>query len=473
MSTDEGFTWRLVQYDWKELIYRTAQDVHPPLHYLATKAWGELFGISLLSLRLLSVVISVASLGLIYWISRRSLERLSTGRLASEAGGLVAAAALAFHPLQLDISSTARMYPLGVFLSLLSTTLFLEIQADAGGRRVIAVLYGLTGAALCYTHNFGLLVVVAQAICATTYFHRAASDEDKAVRRSLCAAFLLIAIAYLPWIAATTHQFATVSRGYWIDDLTIMGTVGLLGGWVLGADYAPLEEDLFALSILATIVFLSVARGSRVHIQLLTESILPWFAVVIVFLLVGQGFALLRCFTFALASLILLGTLILPTVEGNFARFLLAALWFVPMFWYGANEVVSVHDEWDSHRAVIEVVEEHWRKKDIVVVPSVHLVNLLRYHAAAAEIDSFDVCSIIGPFAGKDRHHVHAASMEEQELITSLSALDPSRFNRLWIVGINDQPRDENIAAWRRVQSWRLANGFTLGLYEARAEDAR
>jgi uncharacterized membrane protein len=473
MNSDEGFTWRLVQYDWSELVYRTAQDVHPPLHYLVAKAWSELFGISLLSLRLLSVLISLASVVLIYRISRRGLERISADRFASQAGGLLAATALAFHPLQLEVSSTARMYALGVFLSLLSTALLLEIQASGPRRNILAVLYGITGAALCYTHNFGLLVVAAQMSYTAAYFWCAASDQDKAVRRSLCAAYLVLAAAYLPWIAATTRQFTTLSRGYWIDDLTVMGTVDLMGGWILGASFTPLEEDLFVLAVLGIIVLVSLARGSGVHLQLLTESTFPWFAVIVVFLLIGQGFALLRCFTFALASLILVGTLTLPTFQNHFIRFLMAALFFVPMLWYGAREVITDRVEWDSNRGVIDVVDQHWRKQDVIVVPSVHHLNLLRYHAAADCIESFDVRAMVSPFAGKDRHRVHAASVAEEELITTISALDPARFKRLWVFAYNEQPREENTSGWRRVQTWRLPNSFTLGLYDARVTEAR
>jgi hypothetical protein len=78
---------------------------------------------------------------------------------------------------------------------------------------------------------------------------------------------------------------------------------------------------------------------------------------------------------------------------------------------------------------------------------------------------------MISPFAGKDRHHVHAASVEDEEMITSLSALAPAQFKRLWIVAYNEQPADKDILAWRRVETWRLPNGFTLGLYNAKATD--
>ena len=68
---DEAFSALLPRYDIKELIYRTGLDVHPPFYYLMLKAWTTIFNDSLFSLRLPSVLFSLATILVFYFLIKK------------------------------------------------------------------------------------------------------------------------------------------------------------------------------------------------------------------------------------------------------------------------------------------------------------------------------------------------------------------------------------------------------------------
>jgi hypothetical protein len=137
------------------------------------------------------------------------------------------------------------------------------------------------------------------------------------------------------------------------------------------------------------------------HMQLFAESFGPWMAVILVYVGVGQSFALPRCFTFALASLILLATLLIPLVPSVFGRAVFTSACFLPMLWYGAEAIWEQEPEWDGKAAAIDATAEHWQTGDVLVVRHINDVNILLYHATAAGIDDFDVRCLVGPFKSR------------------------------------------------------------------------
>lgn len=91
-------------------------DNHPPLYYLALKAWTDLFGYSEIALRSLSVAFGVGMIFFIYKI----------GKIISPKLGTLAAILLATSPFAIYYSQEARMYPMAAFLAAAAFYLFLK-----------------------------------------------------------------------------------------------------------------------------------------------------------------------------------------------------------------------------------------------------------------------------------------------------------------------------------------------------------
>lgn len=54
--TDEAFTIQLLKENLQGIISGTAKDVHPPLYYIYLKAFVKIFGNSLISMKIASVI---------------------------------------------------------------------------------------------------------------------------------------------------------------------------------------------------------------------------------------------------------------------------------------------------------------------------------------------------------------------------------------------------------------------------------
>jgi hypothetical protein len=79
LTRDESFSWRLIQYDWREMVERIATDVHPPFYYVLLKAWAGVWGSSIGSLRGFSVVWGVAGAALMYVTAREAGRQCRRG----------------------------------------------------------------------------------------------------------------------------------------------------------------------------------------------------------------------------------------------------------------------------------------------------------------------------------------------------------------------------------------------------------
>jgi hypothetical protein len=167
-----------------------AEDLHPPLGYLAYKAWAGLLGIRdgieappppghEDRLRLLPLLAGSLGAGFL------ALAAVRLG--ASEAGALASALLLTASPAALSVGLEARQY--GLLLLLFSLLLY----AFAAEKRW---LFALAGVVALYTHYAALPFLLPFAL------HRA-------LRRPVALAFLL----FLPWVPALFRQLNSPLMG--------------------------------------------------------------------------------------------------------------------------------------------------------------------------------------------------------------------------------------------------------------------
>lgn len=105
---DEGIVVQLVKTpSLVELVTQRAwYDLHPPGYHILLWGWTQLFGWSEISLRMPSVLMGVATIGVVYLIGRE---------LVSRKVGLIAGWLVAINPLLLYYSQEARMYQMATF----------------------------------------------------------------------------------------------------------------------------------------------------------------------------------------------------------------------------------------------------------------------------------------------------------------------------------------------------------------------
>lgn len=218
---DEAFSLELAtNCSLTELLDRTGRDVHPPGYYLLLKAWMCFAPRTEVGIRSLSATLGVLGVALLYLVTRcvtRS-SRIVPIQNHSQLVSLSAALLLATNAQHVYWSREARMYTLGVVLSLSSTWLMLRWLRDSSWRWGFGV--AVTTTALMLTHNYGLFTAACQAACVVWYlaFYRRGVSPGVRLRTVFTALipFIVAVWLYLPWYTVLQQQRARVQQEFWI-----------------------------------------------------------------------------------------------------------------------------------------------------------------------------------------------------------------------------------------------------------------
>jgi uncharacterized membrane protein len=183
----------------------TALTVHPPLYYILTHAWMQVFGFDLLSGRLFSVFTSAACVPLTYMLGRL---------LVNSRVGLVAALLMSTSPFAILYTQQARMYPLLALLVLLTALLFVEAWRKGGWLRWLGV--GLCALAGFYTHVYYPLSLLGLNLWAVAEAIRQ-RQLDRARWTGLIVSQLLAVLLFLPFLPSFFGTVRSVVDAFWIE----------------------------------------------------------------------------------------------------------------------------------------------------------------------------------------------------------------------------------------------------------------
>jgi 4-amino-4-deoxy-L-arabinose transferase-like glycosyltransferase len=205
MWYDEAFAVLFSQKGLGAMLYGTltttngaAADVHPLLYYTTLDGWMRLFGIGPVAVRLYSVLLSLAALGVLYLLARRLF-----GHRTAIFALLIAAVA----PFNVQYGQEARMYALLSLLLLCTTYCFVRGAAAARGLGWW-VGFGVCAALAMYAQQLAGFYLIALGLVAVA---------RRDLRTLLGAAFgtVIALIVYGPWLIQLPAQFGKIGA-YWI-----------------------------------------------------------------------------------------------------------------------------------------------------------------------------------------------------------------------------------------------------------------
>ncbi|MEZ0484049.1 glycosyltransferase family 39 protein [Fibrella aquatica] len=189
--------------DYNEAIIRS--DISNSPAYTGLLAlWIELFGIGDYSTRFLSVIFSMGVVVLTYLLAVRY-----TG---SERVGLFSAALAATEPFFVAYAHVARSYSMTIFVSLLSTYLFLLIlERRSAGKHPwgMYVAYGLTYAMTILGHSLGAMVFVAHGLYLLFYIRELKTYLALGLTWLIATVVLL-----LPWFTIGGGKYIFMTMAY-------------------------------------------------------------------------------------------------------------------------------------------------------------------------------------------------------------------------------------------------------------------
>jgi uncharacterized membrane protein len=186
---DEGLQHYVATQNSIGDLFRQTRSFHPPASFIVNHLF-LLLGESDFLLRLPSALFGIASLPVVYILARD---------LTSKESAVFAVFVLAISPFHVWYSQDGRMYMQLMFLSLLSSVLFIQALKRSGVRWWIS--YTLVAAAGMYTHVFMVWCLIAQFVWMLIYYR----DRLRAHLTAGATVFLL----FLPWalLLPWIHRF--------------------------------------------------------------------------------------------------------------------------------------------------------------------------------------------------------------------------------------------------------------------------
>lgn len=170
---------------------------HPPLFYLLLRAWMTVFGSSDKAVLLLPVLAGSLSAVVVY---------AATRHIGGRRAAVIAATLVCVSPGLLDYSAQVRPYALLHTLTPLSCFLLWQIRQGALALpRWIG--WSLLSLSLVYLHNWGWILVGAQALCfCLTGFAQPSGKSWLSPLAGLMLSIGGIVLFYLPWLPTLIYQ---------------------------------------------------------------------------------------------------------------------------------------------------------------------------------------------------------------------------------------------------------------------------
>jgi mannosyltransferase len=204
---DEGLSVALTHLSWRQMLMTSHEAALSP-YQVVLRLWMMVSGDSETSLRMPSVIFSVATLPLLYSLARR---------LAGTRVAVVAAILFAVNVYPIRYAQEARGYSLMVLMVVCSWIFFLRcFDAPSGSNYAAYVVTSVVGV---YTHVFSSLSYPAQ------WIPLAWRSRPTKVRFGLIASIVLICLLILP--KGLSVLVTDVGQSGWFPSLTTASISGL------------------------------------------------------------------------------------------------------------------------------------------------------------------------------------------------------------------------------------------------------
>ena len=447
LGVDEAFSWRITRYPIPVMVRKTAEDVHPPLYYLALKGWTALCGTSPLALRSLSAILGILAIPLLFAACAGiGIEGRTDPR--SEAviysGALLSAFLLALSPTQVEYSRYARMYSLGVLLACAATWLLLKAMAS---RRPSPywIAYGLTIALFLYTHYYSIYCVAAHvAFFAGCLLAQSRGDgpghpgRSAAMASGFVAANAIALLSVMPWVPVFLSQLAKVRANFWLPPLARADYERIFLTWSTGLiSFGPIES--WAAFGLFVGLFAWLARKSdRLTMFLLLQAITPWVIGIAYSQVARRPLVIERFLAFSQVALLGLWAAVWSRLPDPLMRAALAGSLGLTCVVGLCGTIGQIGEKRPAIQQVGELLKARAAPGDLVLVIEPIAVNLIRYYGGRAGAGSLCVrCRLAD--STQSLHMDHFASLDDGEVIWVHDGAYELGAERVWhVVDLQD-----------------------------------
>ncbi len=220
------------EHGWRDtLASLKTHPEHPPLYYLGTRLWMELFGSTVAVTRSLAACLSLLAFPCLYWLCLELFESTLVGG--------VAIALFAVSPFQVLYAQEARQYSLWTVAVLLSCATLLWARREQSLRSWGT--YGATVALGLYTSLFFGLTLLSQGIYLAIAERARPSKTIRAYLMAVCLGLL----SFIPWlIVIVQNRQQLEEKTGWVKEFTPLDFLAKLWGLHISSGFIDLGFPL-------------------------------------------------------------------------------------------------------------------------------------------------------------------------------------------------------------------------------------
>lgn len=181
---DEACSWVSAKQEFPVGIINNLLQLdlqHTPLYFFLLHFWMKLFGNSEIAIRSLSMIFGVGTVPLVYIVAKK---------LASKAVGVMATFVAAVSPLLVFFSVEARMYPIVVFLVMLSLNYLIDFEQNNDKKSLFKLF--TVNLLIPYTLVGGILYNISLMICYGIYLFYSKRDKFLCYLREVGGEFICL-----------------------------------------------------------------------------------------------------------------------------------------------------------------------------------------------------------------------------------------------------------------------------------------
>lgn len=232
--SDEAYSIKLANLSIPQMLEETANDVHPPLHYLQLMFTGKILGQNGWVYHFSSIIPFLAVMVFTVIVIRK---RFGTGT----AFLFITFLGLSQNAVRFNVE--VRMYSLAAAMVLFS---FYGLLLTFEGRKQGYVLFVIASLGAAYSHYYALFSVA--------FFYLALLIQTitgKEKPRRLITVYALTILGYMPWLATMISTFESTAENFWMT-----GYSGLMSsvGYFYESDKRWYSYGMFAITVICLAV---------------------------------------------------------------------------------------------------------------------------------------------------------------------------------------------------------------------------
>ncbi len=364
LGGDEPFSVYHSQQSLGNLFEIFQNENNPPLHFLLLHYWIKFFGISEVSVRILSLIFSSFTVLFIYRIGWRFFNLRV---------GIYASIIFIFSTYQVTFAHEARAYALMGLLTAISMFYYMKIVIAKDQSKWTFCWFLLANTLLIYTHFFGFFILFIQ-----FFFILFQRNLLKEFYRFLVLFVGVLLLTYSPYIWIILNRFTSSTQGgTW---LTPPSGIDAFYEMFRAFSNAPVTAVFTLAALLIGTIFLIVKRKQNPN-RLATRLVLCWFYIPFVFMFVISFWV--PMFLDRYLMFIAIGFCIIVAISTDFIIQKPKLQFLVPGF-ICLLFIVSVKPNKTNKREVretVQLVKELENDSTLVLVAPVHFsLNFIYYY---------------------------------------------------------------------------------------------